>query len=80
LAAGLRKEEDTERRLASFRAVYKPYLEVLSNYLLLPLPGWLPDQSLRDDWQQGIESTAAVGPFERGLESPPLAGGADDDL
>ena len=72
-------EEDAQRRLASFRAVYEPYLEVLSNYLLLPLPGWLPYQSLRDDWQQGIESTAAAGLFERGLESPQLAGGADDD-
>lgn len=72
-------EEDAQRRLASFRAVYEPYLEVLSNYLLLPLPGWLPYQSLRDDWQQGIESTAAAGLFERGLESPQLAGGADDN-
>jgi hypothetical protein len=51
---------DAERRLASLRATYEPFLEVLSNYLLLPLPGWLPDRTLRDDWQQGFEGTAAT--------------------
>ena len=39
--------EEAERRLASFRAIYEPLLQVLSNYLLLPLPGWLPDQGCR---------------------------------
>ena len=39
--------EEAERRLASFRAIYEPLLQVLSNYLLRPLPGWLPDQGCR---------------------------------
>jgi hypothetical protein len=71
--------EDSERRLASFRAAYEPYLEMLSNYLLLPLPGWLPDRTLRDDCEQGIEGMAAARHFDRGLASPRITGLADDD-
>jgi hypothetical protein len=33
-----------ERQLASLRATYEPFLEVLARYLLLPLPRWLPDK------------------------------------
>jgi hypothetical protein len=66
------KPQDAERRLTSLRAIYEPLLEVLSNYLLLPLPGWLPDRTVRDDWQQGVEGTAAAWLRERGRESPDL--------
>jgi hypothetical protein len=34
--------ESAERQLATLRATYEPFLEVLSQYLLLPLPSWLP--------------------------------------
>ena len=71
--------QDAERLLASLRATYEPFLEVLSNYLSQPLPGWLPDRGLRDDWQQGVEGTAAAWLLETEPESPQLAGVADDD-
>jgi hypothetical protein len=70
---------DAERRLASLRATYEPLLEVLSNYLLLPLPGWLPDRTLRDDWQQGFEGTAATWLLETGRESLQLTKATDND-
>ena len=70
---------DAERRLASLRAIYEPFLEVLSNYLLLPLPGWLPDRTLRDDWQQGFEGTAATWLLETGRESLQLTKATDND-
>jgi hypothetical protein len=70
---------DAERRLASLRATYEPFLEVLSNYLLLPLPGWLPDRTLRDDWQQGFEGTAATWLLETGRESLQLTKATDND-
>jgi hypothetical protein len=67
--------EDAERRLASFRASYEPLLEVLSTYLLLPLPSWLPDGGLRDNWQREIEGTLAASL----IESPELATTADSE-
>jgi hypothetical protein len=70
---------DAERRLTSLRATYEPLLEVLSNYLLLPLPGWLPDRTLRDDWQQTVEGTAAAWLLEKARENPQLSGVADND-
>jgi hypothetical protein len=70
---------DAERRLASLRATYEPFLEVLSNYLLLPLPGWLPDRTLRDDWQQGFKGTAATWLLETGRESLQLTKATDND-
>ena len=70
---------DAERRLASLRATYEPLLEVLSNYLLLPLPGWLPDRTLRDDWQQGFEGAAATWLLETGRESLQLTKATDND-
>jgi hypothetical protein len=70
---------DAERRLASLRATYEPLLEVLSDYLLLPLPGWLPDRTLRDDWQQGFEGTAATWRLETGRESLQLTKATDND-
>jgi hypothetical protein len=71
--------QDAERRLASLRATYEPLLEVLSDYLLLPLPGWLPDRTLRDDWQQGFEGTAATWRLETGRESLQLTKATDND-
>jgi hypothetical protein len=71
--------QDAERLLASLRATYEPFLEVLANYLLLPLPGWLPEGTLRDDWQQGFEGTAAAWLLDTEDESPQLAGVAHDD-
>ena len=68
-------QEEAERRLASFRAIYEPLLQVLSNYLLLPLPGWLPDRGLQDNWQRDVEGMLAAWL----IESPELASAADSE-
>jgi Ion channel len=43
-------DNDAEAKVAAFRATYEPFLVGLSDYLLLPLPGWLPTETL-DNWQ-----------------------------
>lgn len=40
------------RQLADFRRMYEPYLNALSERLLMPLPGWLPAPAARDNWQR----------------------------
>lgn len=37
--------------LRDLRALYEPYTQVLSQYLMMPLPGWLPKPRASDNWQ-----------------------------
>lgn len=50
--------EEAERRLREFRATYEPFLMALSDYLLIPLPGWLPSDEL-DNWQNSPRGRTA---------------------
>ncbi len=43
--------ERIEEELAELRRMYEPYVRSLSNYLQLPLPNWMPKESLTDNWQ-----------------------------
>jgi hypothetical protein len=47
----LRDEPGDTSTLAELREMYEPYMEVLSDYLLMPLPGWLPKKKATDNWQ-----------------------------
>jgi len=47
----LRSEPGDDKTLEELREMYEPYIEVLSDYLLMPLPGWLPTPSAIDNWQ-----------------------------
>ncbi len=44
---------DGREVLAALRATYEPLLDGLSQHLLLPLPGFLPDQESADQWARG---------------------------
>jgi hypothetical protein len=48
LAAG----QAADARLFELRAMYEPYIFVLSERLFMPLPKWLPDADARDNWQR----------------------------
>jgi hypothetical protein len=37
--------------LATLRGLYEPYVVGLSEYLLMPLPGWVPRPGALDDWR-----------------------------
>ena len=39
--------------LAALRATYEPLMDGLAQYLMLRIPGWLPDEDGADNWQQG---------------------------
>jgi len=41
----------SEAKLTEFRALYEPYVFALSEFLLMPLPNWTVEQSVRDNWQ-----------------------------
>ncbi len=51
---GLRLAEGPapEAHFRELRALYEPYLNVLSQALFMPLPTWVPDLEARDNWQR----------------------------
>lgn len=55
----LRNEPGDDATLDELREMYEPYIKVLSDYLLMPLPGWLPKPRAVDNWQTSAwEDTA----------------------
>ena len=50
--AGLKppNSESSEEQLRKLREMYEPYVNALSEQLLMELPPWIPDQGIQDDW------------------------------
>jgi hypothetical protein len=64
----LSSEAGDEQTLAELREMYEPYLEVLSEYLLMPIPGWLPKTRVVDNWQTSaweVTAPAREEPFRK---------------
>jgi hypothetical protein len=47
----LRPLAKMEASLTKLRALYEPYVWAIGDYLLMPLPAWLPPAERSDDWQ-----------------------------
>src|SRR5437016_9790263 len=58
----LRNAPNDEETLAELRTLYEPYIAVLSDYLLMPLPGWLPQARAVDNWQTSAWEIRAPSP------------------
>ena len=58
----LRNEPGDEQTLEELRAMYEPYTHVLSRYLMMPLPGWLPKPRASDNWQTSAWENTAPAP------------------
>jgi len=56
----LRNEAGDEDTLEELRAMYEPYTHILSRYLMMPLPGWLPKARASDNWQTSAWENARV--------------------
>jgi hypothetical protein len=46
----LRTDEASVAKLRALRAMYEPYVEALSSFLVMPLPAWVPPQEVKDSW------------------------------
>lgn len=57
----LRNDPGDDQTLAELRALYEPYLEVLADYLLMPVPGWLPKPKAVDNWQTSAWEVTSPG-------------------
>jgi hypothetical protein len=58
----LRNDAGDEATLDELRAMYEPYTRVLSRYLMMPLPGWLPKARASDNWQTSAWENAPSAP------------------
>jgi hypothetical protein len=70
----LRNEVGDEGTLEELRAMYEPYTHVLSRYLMMPLPGWLPKERASDNWQTSAWENAPSAtdqPFRKCLLTAP---------
>ena len=47
----MRSDEACLTKFSSLRAMYEPYVQVLSVYLLMRLPQWVPPEGAQDNWQ-----------------------------
>ncbi|HEY3343702.1 MAG TPA: potassium channel family protein [Anaerolineaceae bacterium] len=47
----LKPENDPYPRLTELRKLYEPYVAALSEYFLMPIPGWFPAEARLDNWQ-----------------------------
>jgi hypothetical protein len=64
----LSSEPGDERTLEELREMYEPYTQVLSQYLMMPLPGWMPKPRATDNWQTSaweVTAPAADKPFQK---------------
>lgn len=60
-------EPGDDKTLEDLRALYEPYTQVLSRYLIMSLPEWLPKSRTSDNWQTSafeIRSPAPDQPFK----------------
>lgn len=47
----LRDGDSAEQKLAELRAMYEPYVNGLAELLLMPLPPWILEKAVVDNWQ-----------------------------
>jgi Ion channel len=58
----LSQEAGDAQTLKDLRALYEPYTQVLSEYLMMPLPGWMPKVRASDNWQTSAWEVTAFAP------------------
>jgi hypothetical protein len=51
---------EAEATLAALRATYEPLLDGLAAYLLIPVPGWVPESDAADHWERGHRGLIAA--------------------
>jgi hypothetical protein len=47
-------DPEAREKLADLRSMYEPYVAALSDHLMMPLPGWLPPERVRFNWETTV--------------------------
>jgi hypothetical protein len=43
-------DEASVAKFRALRAMYEPYVQALSSFLIMPLPEWVPPEGVKDNW------------------------------
>ncbi len=52
--------DEFRRRLFEISETYEPHVVAIANWLVVPLPSWLPEADAQDDWQTGMGQVESV--------------------
>lgn len=69
----LREDEESTKKLRQLREMYEPFLEALSRHLFVPLPPWILEQQIMDNWKTSAWSRIS------GFSVPRQTDAAHDD-
>ena len=61
--APLREGSDADKKLLTIRSLYEPYINALSQSFLYPLPSWLADPDVLDNWRTSAWGKDAQGEY-----------------
>ena len=60
-ATDVSKRERSRYQLTALRATYEPFVAAIADYLLMPLPPWLPAPGAVADWETSPTEPTAAG-------------------
>jgi hypothetical protein len=69
----LRQDAESAKKLRQLREMYEPFLEALSRHLFVPLPPWILEQQIMDNWKTSAWSRIS------GFSVPRQSDAATDD-
>ncbi len=58
----VKSDEQAYRKLKELRKMYEPYVNALSDYLMMPLPNWMNESESIDDWRTSVWEHAEQAP------------------
>jgi hypothetical protein len=61
----LRRPTDFTDRLGELRRMYEPFVAARANRFAVPLPPWVREAELPDNWQTSPWERPRAAPFER---------------
>jgi hypothetical protein len=74
----LRDGAEADQKLAELRRMYEPYVNSLSNYLMMPLPPWILSSTVADNWRtsawERTPQTVTNSPLQRCTRAAALTG------
>jgi len=73
-SVNLRAGVEADQKLFELRRMYEPYVNALADYLLMPIPAWVPSSESFDSWQ-----TSAWGRISTGVAASPHLESQDDE-
>jgi hypothetical protein len=64
----LRAGAEADEKLSQLRRMYEPYVNALADYLLMPIPVWVPSTKISDSWKTSAWERISAGTASSSLK------------